>query len=110
MKVYNLFGKSFKFKLEGDVKLSKKQWNDIGREAGWIKTSGSWGPFGKDLTDILSGVVISNRHLPKRDIIDLILKDRAIMSEIEILQMKGNLSVEQLLSDFIDESLMVFRD
>jgi len=40
------------------IKLSKSQWQQIGKMAGWIKKANGWGRFSGDLCDCIEGQVL----------------------------------------------------
>jgi len=59
------------------IKLSKSQWEGIGKKAGWMKKSDVGGLSG-DLNDILEGIVVSNRGKTPEEIITLIKSDKTL--------------------------------
>ena len=89
------------------VKLSKAQWEQVGKTAGWLKKkAGGWGRFSEDLSDVLEAQVMMaiQKHFNADEIF---IRIKQFLSEI-----KGNdgLAQEILSEGITDEELKEFID
>jgi len=60
------------------IKLSKSQWKEMGRKAGWIKTAGGYGRFSEELSDIIEGQALYHREKTPQEIVNLIKGDKGL--------------------------------
>ena len=95
------------------IKLSKSQWEEMGKKAGWLKTAGGYGRFSGDLSDILEAQVLIHGREGKnaqeifKIIKDMIAKNAGLMGMVkeekmtnkELLDLiKGNLEFNSEIS------------
>ena len=76
------------------IKLSKNQWENIGKKAGWMKQSGGWGRYSDDIDGVISAQVIQNKGKKPEEILAII---------------KGQPDLVQFLAteDMTDEDLLL---
>lgn len=49
------------------IKLSKSQWEQIGKTCGWLKTAGGWGRFSEELSDCIEGKCLVGIQTNKKE-------------------------------------------
>jgi len=88
------------------ITISKSQWEEIGKVAGWTKTASGHGRFSKDLSDILEGQVLINKSHSPEEIANIIktnhglnylMKEEA-MTDTELIEIiEGTLQLYSFL-------------
>jgi len=82
------------------IKISKNEWQSIGKKAGWMKTAGGFGKLGADLADALEGQVLLNKTKTPEEIFQIVKQD----AELYTLIQQDGVEDQELLS-YIEEML-----
>ena len=85
------------------ITISKSQWEEMGKKAGWIKSASGHGRFSKDLSDVLEAQVLINKKKTPQEIAIIIKSDAGLVNMMREEEMD-----DEELMELIDGTLQLY--